>query len=110
MGVVSLNSCRKNRRRGRALLKELRSLDNDMIIFLQEVKTWQDRLDDGMRILSEVGKDCAIAVPSRWGEAVLDVEHGEFFLWHCLDRFRQDQFTFHTIEELSRSGRALSRR
>ena len=54
-------------------------MDRDLIILLQEVKKWRDRLDERLQILSEIGKDCAIVIPKRLGEAVLDVQHGEFF-------------------------------
>ncbi len=80
MGVLSWNSCQKNFTRKRAkLVKTLRQLEREQHVLLQEVKSWRDDLVEGMRILSELGKDCAILVPEKWAHSVSEVEHGDYY-------------------------------
>ena len=57
------------------MIRKLRILERDQLVLLQEVKTWQDGIVENMRVLSEVGCDCAILVPNSWwhvSEAVHD--------------------------------------
>ena len=58
-----------------------------MLVLLLEVGTWQDGIVEHMRILSEIGKDCAIAIPRSWGEAVRAVEHGRYYTLALISNF-----------------------
>ena len=68
MGVTSWNLSQKIWKLfRRVLIRKLRILEREQLLFLQEVKTWQDGIVENMRVLSEVGCDCAILVPNSWG-------------------------------------------
>ncbi len=60
------------------LIDKLVALEQDLVM-MQEVKSWRDDVVGNFRVISELGKDCAILVPSRWQEAVGDIVHGEYF-------------------------------
>ena len=66
------------RKRGK-LLGRLSALDRGLVVLLQELKSWRDDVVGNLRVLSELGKDCAIWIPSSWTEALGDVVHGEYF-------------------------------
>ena len=55
-------------------MRKLRILEREQLVLLQEVKTWQDGIVENMRVLSEVGCDCAILVPNNFGH-ISDVVH-----------------------------------
>ena len=38
----------------------------ELLVLLQEVKLWRDDVVGNVRALSELGKVCAILIPSRW--------------------------------------------
>ena len=80
MEVISWNSCRKSwKRKRRKLTKKLSELNSDLLVLLQEVKSWKDDIVGNFRVLSEEGKDCAVLVPNAWAHSIASVVHGQYY-------------------------------
>ena len=78
--ILSWNSCQYSwKRKRRKLVEELAVLSGDLLVLLQEVKTWEDDVVGNFRVLSELGKDCAILIPKSWQTEIGDIIHGEYF-------------------------------
>eukprot|EP00973_Karenia_brevis_P030267 4172381-Karenia_brevis.AAC.1 len=77
---ISWNTCQKSWKRKRKKLgKKLGNLSRNLLILMQEVKSWRDDIVGNFRVLSERGKDCGVLIPSRWQGELNDVIHGECF-------------------------------
>eukprot|EP00973_Karenia_brevis_P096103 12430622-Karenia_brevis.AAC.1 len=46
---------------------------------MQEVKSWKNDVVGNFRVLSELGKDCAVLIPRSWQVEVNKIFHGEYF-------------------------------
>ena len=61
------------------MVRAIRESFDHCVFLLQEVPSWVDADVKEHSILSEMGKDCAIGVPTKFRRSIEEIKHGDYF-------------------------------
>ena len=77
--VFSQNLRKRNPKWMKRLIKDVGESFGQCVTLLQEVRTWDHAVIGGTEVLTEGGKDCAVAIPFCMRSQIKEVHHGDLF-------------------------------